>query len=256
MKVILAGYCKTGTKSMAAALETLGYNVYDYFDHFWYHYNEWQEICSQGATKEIFQRMYKDVDVVANMMPLKFWKEIHDAFPDAKIILTTRDENDWLPSYIAQWKSIDDYFLYKMMMLITPTGRRMFKYYQLLVRIYEGAVMKHPFDYKFLQNETMMRLGYRTHQTGCIANAPKDKLLVYSVRDGWKPLCKFLGKEIPSKAFPRLNSRKAIFDKLKIDSPAIGRIKQEFVVSVFIISSLGVLGVYKLYRSGLTIPYL
>ena len=139
---------------MAAALETLGYNVYDYFEHFWYHYDEWQEICSQGATKERFQRMYKDVDVVADMVPLKFWKEIHDAFPDAKvcykrlaisksphenqvltylqIILTTRDEDDWLPSYIAQWKSIDDYFLFKMMMLITPTGRRLFKYYQLL----------------------------------------------------------------------------------------------------------------------------
>ena len=37
------------------------------------------------------------------------------------------------------------------------------------LRIYEGAVMKHPFDYKFLQNETMLRSGYRTHQTGCIA---------------------------------------------------------------------------------------
>ncbi|XP_076810357.1 uncharacterized protein LOC143453094 [Clavelina lepadiformis] len=132
MKVILAGYCKTGTKSMAAALETLGYNVHDYFEHFWYHYDEWHEICNQGSTKELSQRMYKDVDVAANMMPLKFWKEIHDAFPDAKIILTSRDEDDWLPSYIAQWKSIDDYFLFKMMIIITPTGRRLFKYYQLL----------------------------------------------------------------------------------------------------------------------------
>ena len=35
--------------------------------------------------------------------------------------------------------------------------------------------------------------------------APKDKLLVFDVKDGWKPLCTFLKKEIPSVPFPHKN---------------------------------------------------
>merc|ERR1712187_847367 len=31
---------------------------------------------------------------------------------------------------------------------------------------------------------------------------PKDKLLVFSADQGWEPLCKFLGKPIPSVPFP------------------------------------------------------
>lgn len=31
---------------------------------------------------------------------------------------------------------------------------------------------------------------------------PKDRLLEWSVEDGWEPLCKFLGKNVPEEAFP------------------------------------------------------
>ena len=34
---------------------------------------------------------------------------------------------------------------------------------------------------------------------------PEDKLLVFNVKEGWEPLCKFLGKPIPDQSFPRLN---------------------------------------------------
>ena len=35
--------------------------------------------------------------------------------------------------------------------------------------------------------------------------APKDKLLIFNVKDGWEPLCNFLGKAIPDKKFPHKN---------------------------------------------------
>ena len=35
--------------------------------------------------------------------------------------------------------------------------------------------------------------------------APKDKLLVFDVKEGWEPLCKFLEKDIPDKPFPWRN---------------------------------------------------
>lgn len=40
------------------------------------------------------------------------------------------------------------------------------------------------------------------------AECPKDKLLVFDVKEGWEPLCKFLGKPIPDQPFPNLNDTK------------------------------------------------
>jgi hypothetical protein len=34
---------------------------------------------------------------------------------------------------------------------------------------------------------------------------PKDKLLEWTVEDGWKPLCKFLDKPVPGEPFPHVN---------------------------------------------------
>lgn len=35
---------------------------------------------------------------------------------------------------------------------------------------------------------------------------PKERLLEWSADEGWEPLCKFLGKEVPKQSFPRVNA--------------------------------------------------
>ncbi|XP_076812339.1 uncharacterized protein LOC143459192 isoform X1 [Clavelina lepadiformis] len=85
MKVVMAGYSKTGTKSMAAALRLLGYKVYDFMDHFWYHYEDWMKIMERQSTVEDFRRMYQDVDALTGCPAFAFWEEILKAFPDAKV---------------------------------------------------------------------------------------------------------------------------------------------------------------------------
>jgi len=37
---------------------------------------------------------------------------------------------------------------------------------------------------------------------------PPERLLVFDVRDGWKPLCDFLEVPIPDRPFPHINDRK------------------------------------------------
>ena len=85
MKIIVASSPKTGTKSIAEALKYLGYNVYDYLEHFWYHEKEWKEICIYGSCVDTFKKMYSNVDVVVDIPACYFWEEIHEAFPDAKV---------------------------------------------------------------------------------------------------------------------------------------------------------------------------
>ena len=87
MKVIVAGYSKTGTKTMNAALTELGYNVYDYIEHFTFHFDEWKNIFEGKGSAINFETMYKGVDAVTDHPANIFWKEIYDAFPDAKVRL-------------------------------------------------------------------------------------------------------------------------------------------------------------------------
>lgn len=35
---------------------------------------------------------------------------------------------------------------------------------------------------------------------------PKDRLLEWSADEGWEPLCRFLGKEVPDMPFPHANA--------------------------------------------------
>jgi hypothetical protein len=37
------------------------------------------------------------------------------------------------------------------------------------------------------------------------ATVPKENLLVHAAADGWEPLCAFLGVDVPSIPYPRLN---------------------------------------------------
>ena len=39
---------------------------------------------------------------------------------------------------------------------------------------------------------------------------PRERLLVFSPKEGWKPLCTFLGVPVPDAPFPRVNSRDEI----------------------------------------------
>ena len=90
MKVICAGLSKTGTKSMAKALRILGYNVYDFEEHFKFHGQEWLDVYETDKAPD-FYSMYKDVDAVTDGPPNVFFAEILEAFPDSKVIPMVRD---------------------------------------------------------------------------------------------------------------------------------------------------------------------
>ena len=46
---------------------------------------------------------------------------------------------------------------------------------------------------------------FNRHNEEVQRRVPKERLLVYEVKQGWGPLCEFLGVEEPDKPFPHLN---------------------------------------------------
>ncbi|CAK8677519.1 unnamed protein product [Clavelina lepadiformis] len=251
MKIIVAGYSKTGTKSMVLALSELGYNVYDFFDHFWYHGDQWARIYSSGSggTIEDFKKMYQSVDAVTDAPPYMFWEEILQAFPDAKVILTTRnDEARWYQSLSKQTRMMKENFTYNLMQILSPTGRKYFRHYRDVVSILWNIRMRSPLDYSFINNEMWLRKRFRQHTQYCKQNCPPDKLLVYDVRQGWVPLCEFLGKEIPDKPFPHENAAGNIVDNLMAKHPALIRMQREMKVTVALLAFGLLFGSYKLLK--------
>lgn len=55
---------------------------------------------------------------------------------------------------------------------------------------------------------------FAAHNEAVMAAIPADQLLVYEVKDGWGPLCEFLGKPVPSTPFPRTNDRAKFWDRV------------------------------------------
>ena len=47
---------------------------------------------------------------------------------------------------------------------------------------------------------------FERHNAEVIATVPRERLLVFDVKQGWEPLCTFLGVAVPKEAFPRTNS--------------------------------------------------
>ncbi|XP_076802323.1 uncharacterized protein LOC143446542 [Clavelina lepadiformis] len=234
MKVILAAYSKTGTKSMAAALRELGLVVYDYMDHFWYHDKEWKRIFEKGATDEDFRQMYDAVDAITAVPIFHLWEGIHHAFPDAKIVLTPRDEESWYKSWSKQGDELARNKLYQLVQILTSTGWRYFKFYQGWMRMVYGLSVKNPFDFSSFKNPTLNKVTFRHNQAYCLQNAPKDKLLVYDVKLGWEPLCTLLGKSIPDKSFPHVNAKgKIMTDLMKLIQRSIKCIKKLELPSAF-----------------------
>jgi hypothetical protein len=70
----------------------------------------------------------------------------------------------------------------------------------------------------------------------------EHRFLEWSVEDGWEPLCKFLGQDVPEQDFPRMNTTKDIGETEKaVFAAALSRIARRLVVVVTVMGAVGAL---------------
>nr|CAB3261762.1 uncharacterized protein LOC100177270 [Phallusia mammillata] len=238
MKVILAGYPKTGTKTMAAVFTMLGYNNYDYLENYFYLHKEWLKIFDGSATNEDIRKMFGDVDALTDTPVCLYWEELHQAFPEAKIILTTRDEDSWYKSLMKQLESANSNFLLWMVCVVSPQSILRLSYNYHTSGRFFGDLSGWPSCRLRPYHEKVQRALYRQHNYSVMKKAPKDKLLVYNVSEGWEPLCEFLGVEIPDKPFPHKNKDAALIKEMTENNKVMQRIILEGVISLSVVTVL------------------
>ena len=193
MKIICAGVGKTGTKSIAKALRHLGLTVFDWEEQTFDFQDHWVDVFQNGAQLDV-KRVYQHADAIVDAPGNFFWEEILEAYPDSKVILSEREEDSWLKSAVNQVQVIEAVISRRFLCVLSPTSRkRFFVIYSVINALLGSANPKSAF---------ILRKRYREHNHRVKALVPPEKLLVYNVKQGWKPLCDFLGCEVPTIAFP------------------------------------------------------
>ena len=196
MKIICVGIGKTGTKSISKALRHLGYTVFDWEEQVFDFQDHWVDVFQNGAQLDV-KRVYQHADAVVDAPGNFFWEEILEAYPDSKVILSEREEDSWLKSLVNQLQVFEAVISRRFLAVLSPTSRKqIFILYSHLTAILGSADPK---------SACVLRKRYRMHNHRVKSLVPPEKLLVYNVKQGWKPLCDFLGCEVPTVAFPHEN---------------------------------------------------
>jgi len=203
LEVIGAGYARTGTNSLKLALEQLGYAPCHHMSEVFKNPHLiplWARAFdgTLGDLEEIFKDYRATTDQPACMM----WDTLAERYPDAKVILTVRDPEKWFASMsatiLARGRSMTDEernARAPFFEMVAKADEYAFKRMGLAPRTREGPQRSH--------EEMIVR--FNAHNEWVKRACAPERLLVFEVSQGWEPLCKFLGKPIPSTPFPRTN---------------------------------------------------
>jgi hypothetical protein len=190
IRVIGAGFGRTGTASLKLALDQLGFGPS-------YHMSE---VMADPGAVPLWERAaegHPDWDTIldgyqstTDFPACTYWRELMEHYPDAKVILTVRDAESWYESVHA-----------------TIMSRALVEHLRQapVATMFETSVFSHFGD--GIHDRSAMVDAYERHVATVVATVPSDRLLAFDVKQGWQPLCDFLEVPVPDDPFPRANSR-------------------------------------------------
>ena len=189
IRVVGAGLYRTGTKSLKAALEILlgkpAYHMAEVFKHP-EHVPVWRKAATgQLPDWSVFLEGYAaTLDAPATY----FWPELSAAFPDALVLLSVRSADSW-------WQSASQTVM-KTEGLVSPEWDAM-----------NDAIRRSRFLTTKIDGDSMMA-GFRHHNQQVREGVDPNRLLEWTIGDGWQPICHALNLPVPDVPFPHTNSTK------------------------------------------------
>lgn len=194
LEVIGAGPGRTATFSLKFALEHLGfgpcYHMLEVFRHATRNIPLWQDVADGRPDWDtIFEGYRSTTDNPACV----YWRELAAYYPEAKVVLTVRDADAWVESCSETINS--------PRLLASLEGSA-------LMRMFKGNYLGQFGDH--IDDPEWMASWYRSYNQEVIDTIAPERLLVFHPKDGWEPLCAFLGVPVPAEPFPRVNSREEL----------------------------------------------
>ena len=201
IQVFGAGVGRTGTYSLKLAINQLGLGPCHHMEEVIHHMPVQVPLWSAALSgRPDWQAIYGGYKSAVDWPTAGFFRELSAAYPSAKCVLTHRSPESWADSFGAT--------IYKLLAGKDKTPREM----KAWLEMGEGVIAKTGFP-GGLDRDGLIR-GFVAHNEAVKKAIPANQLLVYEVKDGWAPLCEFLGVPVPAEAFPRTNDRAEFWDRV------------------------------------------
>jgi hypothetical protein len=206
MKIIGAGLPRTATTTQMFALEHLGfgpcYHMRDLLADLEGGLPLW-ESAADGAPD--WERIFGDARSTVDWPSARYYRELMDYYPDAKVLLSVRDSEAWIRSMRETvWGIFHGdtviHHVCEARAVLDPLWRR-----------YTSLMHRMTWDERtgVLAGDTSTDAGLAAVMNrwndAVKSTVPAERLLVWDLRDGWEPLCGFLEVDVPEEPLPRLN---------------------------------------------------
>lgn len=202
MRVIGAGYGRTGTASLKRGLETLGFGPCHHMEEVVKHPAEVSTWVRAARGEAIDWKTFMSPWGSACDFPSAlYYRELMAAFPDAKVILSVRDPSSWYASMSETIVPMFERFPNRVVLPHLPILGSPY-------RSMAGTRVQVEIIERFGEREHVIAM-YEDHIAEVKRTVPPERLLVFEAKQGWAPLCEFLGVPVPSEPYPRVNDTAA-----------------------------------------------
>jgi hypothetical protein len=204
MKLIGAGFGRTGTMSLKAAIERIGYGpCFHMIDligdpkplpH-------WQDAAAGRPVD--WEAAFEGWEATVDWPGCTWWDQLIETWPDTPVLLNTRDKEAWYQSCLKSIYAAGQAGMRGELGEGTgpPPPPEVMKFIN-------GSIWGGTFQGRFEDKQFAFEV-FDRHYDAVRKGVPSDRLLEYEIGDGWEPLCAFLGVDVPDEPFPRTNDTAA-----------------------------------------------
>jgi len=199
MKIIGAGLGRTGTYSLKLALNQLGIGPCFHMEAVLQ--NRDRQVALWNAALDgapDWVAIYEGFQSAVDWPTAAFYRELHAAYPDAKFVLTVRSPESWAESFSSTIAKLVEYR--------GDAPEPMHPWLTMVSRLLDQNGFPAGLSKEALAER------FSAHADAVKAAIPEPQLLTFQVKEGWAPLCDFLGAEAPREPFPRTNDRGEFWD--------------------------------------------
>ena len=205
LEVVGAGFGRTGTQSLKLALEELGvgpcYHMMEVFGNT-EHIPLWAA-ATRGETPD-WDTLFANYLSTVDWPGCAFWRDLAAKNPNARILLSYRDSDDWYDSFHNT--------IYQAMTRDPPPEPAWVAVHHEMTRqlVLEQALGGRPDD-----RAHAIRC-YENHNEAVRSEVASDRLILHEVGAGWEPLCIGLNLPVPDKPYPKTNNTKEFRERMAL----------------------------------------
>ncbi len=141
-----------------------------------------------------------------------FYRQLLDAYPQAKVLLSVREPERWEPSF--RETIVEMCFGESLIRLLSSARARVDPKWQRYLKLVEKMFWSELGTFAHGHSPDDLIEGFVAHNEQVKRVVPAERLLVWEVSDGWGPLCEFLGVPVPDQPLPHANDRATFLDRV------------------------------------------